>query len=53
MDAAVLVTPWRYMAAKISRRIYKITLSYGYNLNRAALLLPVLYLISVLMVHAA
>jgi hypothetical protein len=47
------VMPWRYPAAKISSRIYKITLSYGYNLKRAALLLPVLYLISVLMVHVA
>jgi len=44
---------WGNFYQKIRRRIYGITLGYGYRLQRAFLLLPVLYLISVLMVHVA
>ena len=52
-DQRYRTMPWRSFFAKICRGIYGITLGYGYRLQRAFLLLPVLYLISVLMIHVA
>jgi hypothetical protein len=47
------VLSWRAWPVKLGMLFYRITLGYGYRLRRAFLLLPILYFISVLIIHLA